>query len=201
VTRLTSVQEQLAQRLGGKVLVTYGHSEIIVSKIEARMDCGKYSIRAIIEVCMRRLFGGCSIWRVSLAKGATFSTPHGTTAQFRIQVAGIPVFGRKIVVNQLPHGIATEVTLPKGWWWMIEPKDQAVPKEMACDVALREEQARQPEIRDFKTQFVETVLWPEEPPGRVAHQIQVRSERGRSASCFVDATAGTVISRRQAIRP
>ena len=66
-------------------------------------------------------------------------------------------------------------------------------REMAIGIAAEKEKAEQPDVTDLKARLVRTVIWPDEPPGRVVHEVQIYSEDGFSPTYFVDASTGSII--------
>jgi len=199
--QVTSLQNSLVNRLGPRVTLTIGGRELVISGITPQKELGDLATQAMAKMCIGLLFGWQTIEQISLKKGASLTTKLGTVDEFRIVVQGFPVYGRKISVKQLLGGVEAEVILPMGWWWTVEPQDSNVSSEEAIDIALREEKPKQPEVPDLTAHLVETVLWPNEPPGRIAHEVQITSELGLSPIYFIDAHNGSIIDRRLTTRP
>lgn len=198
--RAMSLRDSLVHRLGPRVTLTIGDGELIISGVTLQKELRDLATQAMVEICIILLFGWEIYEQISLEEGAFLPTPRGTVDEFRVVVQEFPVYGRKISVRQLPGGTETEIILPTGWWWTVEPQGSKVSRDKAIDTALEEEKSKQPEVTDLTANLVETVLWPDNPPGRIAHQVQVYSERGLGPTYFIDAHDGSIITRRQTIR-
>lgn len=134
---------------------------------------------------------------ITLKLADSLSLPNGDIREYDIFVNGMRVYGRRVVTKVFQD--STVVHMPQGWWWNESFPKLRLPIKASIAKAVQEEQEKRPRVADLTGKFIETVLWSEGIPWRVAHQIEVTSERGLGATYFIDAAHdGSVVRRSQA---
>ncbi len=195
----TILHKSFASFFGDRVRVSMCNKEMTISSIHQLLDNGPRSNQALAEISVSLIVGWHLSERISIIPASQAGSPQGS-AEFDILISGIRVFGRKVTVEVSPAGFESEVTVPLGWWWHEGAGSSKIPLEKAKAAALKEERACQPNATDLVPEFLETVLLPDDPPGRVSFVIRLRTDVGSGATYFINAVDGSIIERRQVVR-
>lgn len=188
---------KLAQHLGPQVELTAREGELVVSGITSWDDLGAYTYEGLAETCVFALFGGWVGEQTYLEKARSTSSEVCLIEHLLINVYGYRVYERRISVRRFRHTHAAQVIVPQGWWWVVRPAHVRITANKALETAHHSERRKQPKASDLKAHCEETVLWPENPAGRVAHIVQMSSEMALCPTYVIDASDGRIITRRQ----